>query len=329
MKNKYIFFFQRFWRDLTNPLGFKIPDDLKSQELKYYYFLFYEDEIVNQKGGTKSFVLDENGIPMNPTYVDVKDKNFVYFPITIGQYGLAVFHTYLQTKSDNDKRRFMNIVDWFYEHRITDDKLGAYWLTDVPLPQYKNPGPWQSAFVQGRALSIFLRAYQLTGEQKFLDTALDALKIFKFPVKEGGVTSFTKWGPMYEEYTASVPTLVINGHIFSLFGLYDCVRACPNSQLAHQLFYDGIKTAENALPDYDLGFWSRYNFCQADFHSDIDPATVTYHRLHISQLKVLSRLIESPTILSYIEKWKRYDNLFNIFRMYILKYKSLRKIGRL
>ncbi len=42
-----------------------------------------------------------------------------------------------------------------------------------------------------------------------------ALISFTKSVEDGGVTSFTKWGPFYEEYTAEVPTLVLNGMIFS------------------------------------------------------------------------------------------------------------------
>jgi len=99
--------------------------------------------------------------------------------------------------------------------------------------------------------------------------------------------------------------------------------------LAKKLFEEGLKTAENALPDYDLGFWSRYNYCQANFHPAVDPATVTYHRLHISQLTVLSRLVSSSIFDEYLEKWQAYDKLINMFRMYLLKYKSLKKIGRL
>ena len=104
----------------------------------------------NQKGGQKSIIFDANGIPINPTYVDVKDKDYVYFPITIGQVGLAIFHTYLNTKNEDDKKRFLNIADWFVSNGSESNNLGIRWMTHVSLPQYKNPGPWQSAFSQSR-----------------------------------------------------------------------------------------------------------------------------------------------------------------------------------
>ena len=55
-------------------------------------------------------------------------------------------------------------MDWFYQNAEISDDLGVRWLTDVPLPQYKNPGPWQSAFAQGRGISIVLRGFQLTDD---------------------------------------------------------------------------------------------------------------------------------------------------------------------
>jgi hypothetical protein len=298
LKKKHVFFALRLWRDLTHPLRYDITDDLHAKQLGTYYFLFDENRIVNQKGATKSFVLDEEGIPVTPTYVDVTDKDYVYFPITIGQYGLAVFHTYLNSQSEMDRNRFLKIADWFYNTRIEDDRLGPYWLTDVSLPAYSNPGPWQSAFVQGRGISLLLRAYQLTGKHCYLEAA-------------------------------KVPTLVLNGLIFSLCGLYDFVRVCSENSLAQRLFREGVQTVIHALPAYDLGFWTRYNYCQAAFYPAVDPATVCYHRLHITQLKMLYRLTHEEILREYAENWARYDVPRNIAKMYVIKYRALRKIGRL
>ena len=105
----------RFFKDLLNNKKFEISKSLQSQFLDEYYFLFYEKNMENQKGGQKSIIYDKDCIPLNPTYIDVRDKKYVYFPITIGQVGLAVFHTYLKTNSEKDKNRFLIFVEWFYE----------------------------------------------------------------------------------------------------------------------------------------------------------------------------------------------------------------------
>lgn len=330
MSKKSLFILKKFATDLQSPkVRYNISNDLHSNLLKYYYFIFEEERVSAGKDQALISKFDENGIPINKTYIDVTDKDYVYFPISIGQMGLAVFHTYLRTKSENDKNRFLKFVDWFYQNAETSDDLGVRWLTDVPLPQYKNPGPWQSAFAQSRGISILLRGYQLTGAVKYAEMAEKALIPFTKPVSEGGVTSFTKWGPFYEEYTAEVPTLVLNGMIFSLCGVYDFVRVFPENKLAGKIYEDGICTLKNILPEYDLGYWSRYNLCKAEWYPEIDPATIGYQRLHITQLEMLFKLTGEKIFNEYAEKFRAQDNLTNIVRMYLNKYKSLKKLKRL
>ncbi len=61
----------------------------------------------------------------------------------------------------------------------------------------------------------------------------------------------------------------------------------------------------------------------------IDPATIGYQRLHITQLKMLYRLTDEQVFKKYAEKFKGQDNLFNAIRMYKIKYKAMKKINRL
>lgn len=329
IKNKYLFFLLRIMKDIFNPIKYKISSDLHSNNLGEYYFLFYEKNLENQKGGQKSIIYDNDGIPINPTYIDVIDKPFVYFPITIGQVGLAVFHTYLQLKYDHDKQRFLKFVNWFRDHAEITEKLGARWLTNVSLPQYHNPGPWQSAFTQSRAISILLRGYQLTGNKDLAILSEKALIPFTVPVSEGGVTSLTHWGPFYEEYTAKSATLVLNGMIFSLCGLYDFIRVFPGHKLARKLYDDGIETLINSLNEFDMGYWSKYNLCSASWYPHVDPATVTYQHLHIAQLTMLYQLTGNENFRNYAEKFKRQLSFFNLIRMYCVKLVALKKLGRL
>jgi hypothetical protein len=327
---KVLFMLNKFRADLKTPkVRYPIADNVHSSDLTWYYFLFKEDRVATGKDQALIKKFDKNRIPINKTYIDVRDKEYVYFPITIGQVGLAVFHTYLKTKSEEDKNRFLKFVDWFYQNAEISDNLGVRWLTDVALPQYRNPGPWQSAFAQSRGISILLRGYQLTGNGKYAKMAEKALIPFTKPFSAGGVTSFSKWGPFYEEYTAQVPTLVLNGMIFSLCGVYDFVRVFPDNKLARKIYEDGIQTLKNILPEYDLGYWSRYNLCQAEWYPEVDPATVGYQRLHITQLEMLYRLTGEEIFKEYAEKFRKQDKFINILRMYLKKYKSLKKLERL
>jgi len=328
---KLFFMFQKLKRDLERwrEPGYAIEGDFHSAELGVYYFNFEEERVRNGKDQALIVDFDKNGIPLNRTYVDVGGDGLVYFPISIGQLGLAVFHTYLTTKSEEDRAQFLHFADWFVEHADVSDRLGARWLTHVPLPAYRNPGPWQSAFSQGRGISILLRAYQLTNEMKYAELANQALKSFEIPVSDGGVTSFTEWGPFYEEYTSEVPTLVLNGKIFALCGLYDFVRVFPNDDEARSLFDAGIGTLEKILPKYDLGYWSRYNLCGADWYPEVDPATIHYQKLHRIQLDMLNKIEQNDVFQRYSQRFGQQLDLRNVLKMYRVKYRALKKIGRL
>ncbi|WP_319271837.1 D-glucuronyl C5-epimerase family protein [uncultured Draconibacterium sp.] len=327
---KVLFMLKKMIADFKSPKQrYPIVKDMHSHILGDYYFVFNENRVSAGKDQALINKFDENGIPINKTYIDVKDKDFVYFPISIGQMGLAVFNTYLKTKSEKDKNRFLKYAEWFYTNAEISDNLGARWLTEVKLPAYRTPENWQSAFSQSRGISILLRAYQLTGKEEYAKMAEKALISFTKPVSEGGVTSLTQWGPFYEEYTSSVPTLVLNGKIFALCGLYDFVRVFPENELARKLYDEGIETIKNCLHAYDMGFWSRYNLCEASWYPKIDPATISYQKLHVTQLKMLYQLTDEKIFEDYMLKFDKQNTLFNAFRMYFIKFRALRKLGRL
>ncbi|MBD3287928.1 hypothetical protein GF337_03920, partial [candidate division KSB1 bacterium] len=169
MPNKFqktIFMLRKFHKDITRDREiYKISDDLHSDILGEYYFIMTEDQML--AGHSQQYHFDADGIPIIPAYIDVAEQRLLYYPISIGQYGLAIWHTFLRTDSANDRERFLKIADWFVDNAIRDNKLGAYWLTNVDKPAYRIKGPWKSAFSQARAINICMRAYQLTGDKKY------------------------------------------------------------------------------------------------------------------------------------------------------------------
>ncbi len=308
---------------------YEISSDVNSSQLGEYYFIFDENIVRSRKVQSLIADYDENGIPLNRPYIDVLSSELVYYPITIGQVGLSVFHTYLNTKSGGDLKRFLKFADWFVNNGEEINNLGIQWLTHVPLPAYQIHGPWQSAFSQSRAISILLRAFQHTQETQYLETAKKALVSFKIPVSKGGVMSQTQWGPFFEEYPADVPVLVLNGHIFSLFGLFDYTRVFPEDSRCNSLVNDGFNSLLLSLSSFDLGYWSRYNYCKAEYYPDLDPATISYHRLHIMLLKAVNQFRENSILVNYIKKWEDYIGILNYVKASYWKYKSLKKLNRI
>lgn len=325
---KKAFMFRKLVKDIGRDADiYQLARDVESKQLNDYYFLMNEQELLN--GHSQNFFFDDKGIPIIPSYIDVKDRKMIYYPISIGQYGLAIYHMFLQSRTNLDRRRFLNIADWFYNNRVEEAERGTFWLTDVAKPEFRIHDPWPSAFAQSRAMSVLLRAYQLTKAEHYLTAVKNSLDIFKIPADRGGVTTFTDYGPFYEEYPAPFPTMVLDGFFFSMCGLHEYMRAVDDSKPAIELFESGIESVKKWLPEYDLGFWIRYNYCRQPFYPDPDPATIGYLRLVITQLRLFYRLTGESLFNTYANKWRGYDKLSNILKMYRLKYKALKQMDRI
>ena len=327
---KKIFMLNKLYQDLGRGKDFyPIAKEVQSQILHEYYLIFDETRVKTGKDQALITDFDQNGIPLNKTYIDVESDELIYFPISIGQLGLAIYHTYLNTKSEFDLSRFLKFAEWFEKNSILNSTLGARWMTNVPLPQYHNPGPWQSAFAQSRAISILLRGYQATGNEHFKELSEKALIPFTIPVSKGGVMSETEWGPFYEEYTAKEPVLVFNGHIFSLFGVLDFRRVFPDNEIANRIYENGFQTLINCLDQYDLGFWTKYNDCRLTNYPNPDPATLSYQRLHIMLLNAMNKIRPNDSIEEKIEKWQKQLGFINYLIANRLKFKALKLLNRI
>ena len=147
---KAIFMLRKLLRDFNTNRKIEINMENQSETLGYYYIKFDED-IAKLNRLIHSF--DKNGVPLNTTYIDVEDTKLHYYPISIGQYGLAIFHSWLKTHSEEKRGHFLRIADWFMNNRTDHTELGCYWLTDVPKPEYHVYQPWKSAFAQSRGIT--------------------------------------------------------------------------------------------------------------------------------------------------------------------------------
>ncbi|NND35269.1 MAG: hypothetical protein HKN76_21960 [Saprospiraceae bacterium] len=317
----------------TKGKSVEIATDLTSPKLGMYYILFGSN-LSSLNRLIKGF--DENGIPINNAYIDVAGGKPHYYPISIGQVGLAIFHQYVTHQDPYRLKEFLRIADWFVDNKSEDETMGTYWLTEVPKPEYQVDSPWKSAFTQSRALSILLRAWQATGEPHYLQIASNALRPFEHDIADGGVAIRRKSEEVfYEEYVARFPTRVLDGHIFALFGLYDYVRAVDHTEyvssreLAHRLFDEGISGLIEALPKFDLGYWVLFNRCQVPGYPKFDPCTINYLQLVCTQLDILYKITGRNELEKYRKKFSNYQRWPNIIKMYIAKFKALKNLNRL
>ncbi len=250
---------------------------------------------------------DERGVPM----LDYKgDLGVRYNPCAIAQFALGVLEEYYRTDDPVQLERFLKLADWFVANAQTLDHGLVGWPYD-----FKDGGyvlarmPWLSALAQAQAISVLLRASRLPGRNEtvraaYARTASEAFRAFRSPVDEGGVRSYDAEGHLFfEETPTTPPSYILDGFMFSLFGVYDYALVMGDSE-ARALFYEGIRTLEKCLHKYDMGFWSR-----ADLYQDKPKmiASPFYHHLHVEQLRALCRITSSTTLQYYAERWARFQ----------------------
>lgn len=254
---------------------------------------------------TEKVTKDNPDILVPKYHVDTGEE--IYFSIGIFQYGLASYDLYLKTGEDIYKKKLLACADWAVENQ---EKNGGY-ITFA----YKNTEYPYSSMAQGEALSLLCRAYFLTKDEKYIKAAKKAKDFMLKEIKDGG-TALTKGDEIYF-YEATFMPLVLNGWIFSLWGIMDYCRTVSDSG-AEEIFLKSLNTLKKKLPDFDIGYWSKYD----DGKRISSPF---YHKLHIAQLKVMYDLFGDDIYKKYADKWENYQKSFFKPKKAFVK-KALQKI---
>lgn len=269
--------------------------ELKSGTLGEYYFDF--SRILNPRWQS-----DEDGVRLRPYPPPLFDQ---YHPMAIGEYALDMHRLYLRTGEDRYKIAFLSNADWFVKNQVVVDGKYGFWyykFNDARRYNRANPFSPSSSMSQGYGISLLLRAYQLTNDEKYIHPGIFALNSYDVPVEEGGFRVLYKNQVFFEEAPSYPPSLILNGFIFSILGLYDYYRFDGNLK-AKALFGEGLQTLEAIIPHYDLGYWSRYNL-QYDKYL----TSQYYHNIHIIQLALLWKITDKEIFDRYSRKWDGYRN---------------------
>lgn len=229
-----------------------------------------------------------------PVIKDKITKTVYHNPVTISFYALYLWDS---IKSGNHQISayddFILLADW-----LKDNNFDGAWVYPIYVKRYSVEPGWKSAMAQGLAISVLIRAFKHTHNPDYLDTALKAALLLTKPIDEGGCASFNEDGqPFLEEIAVNPTTQILNGNIFALWGLCD-LEQFSNKYTAHRNRV--IKRLALELPNYDLGYWSRYDL----FYNA--PASRGYHTLHVTQLKSLYLSTGEPAFQHYAEMWSNY-----------------------
>lgn len=227
-----------------------------------------------------------------------------YNPIAIAQYGLARFTQCVRGGGRADEAAWRAVADWLVRSLRPNPQGVPVWFHEFDWP-YRQPlvAPWYSGLAQGSGVSLLVRAAHHTGEAAYEEAARDAYRCFTRDVSAGGVVCTDEGGhPWIEEYLVDPPSHVLNGFIWALWGVLDYAR-WTGEPGPRALFEACTATLRENLPRYDTGEWSLYEV------PDSGPpmlASTYYHRLHVTQLRVMHRLTGDAVFDQWASRWNAY-----------------------
>lgn len=249
--------------------------------------------------------LDEKGIPYMP-----KGDQRHYSIVLIIQYGLMHIDMYHSKKDEKYLEIAKKCVDWLEENKVVF-KDTFMWRSEYNQ-QYNIPDGWVSGMYQGQAISLYLRYYQLTGEQTYLETAEIVYKSFKYTYEEGGFKRYDKLGCVwYEEYTTDKPSFVLNGFIYAMLGLYDLYRVTGREDVKAD-WDNCVDTLHKNMKKYDVWYWSVYD--------QLKEQLVSYYyqkNVHVPLMQIMYGITKDEMFDYYAVKWQK--SLESSFHLFVTK----------
>jgi heparosan-N-sulfate-glucuronate 5-epimerase len=244
---------------------------------------------------------DSAGIPM----LDYRGAiGRQYNPIAIAQWGLANYNCFRETADKAHWMKTLKAADWLATNLERNSCEVWVWNHHFDW-EYRDTlkAPWYSGLAQGQGISLLVRAHAQAGDEKYQRAAEKAFVALTRPIAEGGVlVEDAEKNLWIEEYLVNPPTHILNGFMWALWGMFDYWLAYRDA-LAKNIFDRGIETLIRNLSRFDTGYWSLYEQSGTRLKMLASPF---YHRLHIVQLRVMSRLTGDARFAEVAEHWEGY-----------------------
>lgn len=281
------------------------PGNLSWEEELGEYYQDISPSLAHIENGVFA-TLDDSGIPYC-----IEGKARHYYPVAIIQYGLMHYDLYLKKgKLESHRKTFESVVNYIDNTKVLLND--SYVWPNKPRKQYKLNDGWISGMVQGQAISLFLRAFQLTKDNKYLHAAEKALNSFHIPFENGGFKRIDENGCVwYEEYPTENPSYVLNGFIYAILGVLDYYRVTEN-ETAKRIWDESLETLKQNVHKYDVWYWSIYDQAKKQL--------VSYYyqkNVHIPLMQILYGLTNDELFHKYALKWDK--NLNNPLHRMITK----------
>ena len=248
----------------------------------------------------RAVIYDASGIPL--IYYGEK-IGYRYNPVSICLYGL--FCAY-----ENKLNCFLNVVNWLLKNSIKIDEA-IVWYIDFRPDMNKDGYKWMSGLAQAMAIFVFLRAYEILNDPKYLDYAEKAFNGFLLPISLGGPLYIDSRGQLWieEDPVLWPPNHVLNGFIFAVLSIFELYLYTGKPKY-YKFFKVFSSTIKSNIRLYDLIVWSRYN---AYFKR---VATEKYAHLNAILLLLLAYLLDDEYLKRVAKRWYYF---FHVMRRIIGK----------
>lgn len=239
----------------------------------------------------KGYRRDEDGIPLT----NIGEQELAYFPIDIMNFGLAYYDMYLLSGNRQNLQECLKITDWC----CSVQRENGSWDCFGPVHSMKYT---VSSLGQGLGVSLLIRAYIATDNFFYLERAKKALDFMLLPTNQGGTAIYVGDDCFLEEYPQKDKRSVLNGWIFSIFGIWDYCKISGDEEYWNILIKTK-NTLKKTLPQYDFKIWTYY-----DLQKMI--ASPHYQQIHYNLLEIMYEMFQDETFDFYRRKWqKQYTNI--------------------
>jgi hypothetical protein len=227
------------------------------------------------------------------------DGKSYYHPVAIAQYALAKLDVAQQTGKRSALRAAkLNAAKLIEVSRTARGGMYFPYRFDFPLGGVKEEtihAPWWSGMVQGQALSLFVRLYEETGQESWRAAADKTFVTLddRGPRDGPWMAYVDRHGYLwFEEYAGDTkPLLVLNGDMFTMFGLWDYYSLTHNRR-AKVLFNGGATTLREYLPLFRVDQEPAYYCLRAPFCQQPLWQNTKYHGIVIKQMRIIGDMTD-------------------------------------
>jgi heparosan-N-sulfate-glucuronate 5-epimerase len=239
---------------------------------------------------------DSNGIPMVGF-----GKDAHYSQIYIIQLGLISHDLILKKVKQNENLQVLErCVNWLIDNEEYFNE-SIIWRNNYSNERYGLSAGWVSSMYQGQIISLFLRYGQMTNQlDYFIEKSLKIYSYFDYHYNDGGVQRRDENNNLwFEEYPSPEPSFVLNGFIYTLFGIVDLYRVTNDIRI-QKVIDECVETLENNMEKYSLNYWSIYD----QLHKEL--ASKYYHKnIHIPLMEIMFKLTKKKIFNEYKIKWEK------------------------